>query len=345
MNKIVKISFFTLLISSLMISSSLNAKLTEPVRTFPSLPLLQREAKFQEVRKAFEDRSNLFLKGKHFEAWKPNKATSEIEKEFSRIEEWRTHNWYDDSGELLISRPDFMISQELLEKGYFRRPHLIAFEYNKTDGSYNSSSIILNDQKFLALEAPTNKTLNQFFKLLQNFQVSQLVCLTSANENGQEQSFPYWERRIKNPQVKSVKENPPPEQTILIPIFGTYNKTFPIAYYHLDNWRDNNGTDPKSLLSLIQKVRKHYDPDQGLLACHCRLGVGRTGTFIAGFALIQDIDRQIASGIKPENIEVSIEKTVMQLSLQRPYMVSQASQYLTLYRLVDYYIKTLNKSS
>lgn len=324
-----------LFLSLLFISSSLPAKLTSSVRTFPSLPFMQREAKFEEARKAFEDRSNLLLKGKHFENWKMNKAKNEIENEFKRIEEWRTHSWYDNSGNLLVSRPDFMISQELLDKGYFRRPHIIAFDYNQTNGNYNSSNIIINNQKFLALEAPTQETVNQFFKLLQNFQVSQLVNLVGTDEQGQTQSFSYWENRLGPSKVLNTSS------AIHIPLLGTLDATFPIHYYPLNHWEDNMGIEAKTLLTLIKQVRKNYDPDQGLLACHCRSGVGRTGTFIAGFVLIQEIDRQIASGVKPENIEISIEKVVMQLSLQRFNMVARSAQYVTLYRLVDHYMQTL----
>lgn len=319
------------------LSTSAEANINQFQGTFPSLPLQQREEKFNEVQKGFEERSNFFLKGKHFQTWSSNRPKQEIFDEFTRINEWRNHSWYSESGEFLISRQDFMIAQDLLEKGLYRRPHLIAFQYNQTDGSYNSSSIVLNGQRFLAMEAPTAKNVTQFFKLLQNHQVTQLVRLTPAESKGESQSYPYWQDRLK-----TKTQNKAQVQFLQLPLAGIH-KTFPVQYYFTDEWQDNEGIDPKSLMKLILEVRKNYSPDNGLLACHCRAGVGRTGTFIAGFILLQEIDRQIAAGTPLNNLDISIEKVVMQLSLQRAYMVSQPEQYLTLYRLVDAYMQTLKK--
>jgi len=313
--------------------ASLNSK---ALNTFPSLPRYECETKFAAVQKGFEERSNLFLKGKHFQNWSANRTQKDIFEEFKRIEEWRHQSWYSEkTGELLVSRIDFMVAQDLLEKGFYRRPNLIAFQYNQSDGSYNSSNIVLNGQRFLALEGPTEKNLSQFYKLLQNFQVTQLVRLTPSISNGEQQSSPYWQGRIK-------KDSKTKSNFINIPLAGIQT-SFPIRYYFTESWQDNGSIDPLALSQLIQAVRKDSDPENGLLACHCGNGVGRTGTFIAGLVLLQEIDRQIAAGIKLAEIDISIEKVVMQLSLQRVYMVAKPEQYLTLYRLIDHHIQNLQK--
>jgi protein tyrosine phosphatase len=316
-------------------TTPLHAMLTEPVRTFPSLPQQQREAKFQEIQNAFEERSNLFLKGKHFHPWKLKKSKEEILEEFKQIREWRNHTWYSEStGEVLVSRSDFMIAQDLLNNDLYRRPHLIAFQYNQSDSSYNSSTIVLNGYRFLAMEAPTPKLSNAFFKLLQNHRVTQLVRLTAASEEGIEKSYPYWNNKI-TVDAKTQRS------VINLPLAGS-RKTLPMLYYATNSWADHHGIEPKAFLKLINAVRKDADFDNGLIACHCTAGVGRTGTFIAGVLLIEEIDRQIAAGVKKDAIDLSIEKIVMQLSLQRLYMVAKAEQYVSLYRLVDSYIQHLN---
>jgi protein-tyrosine phosphatase len=314
--------------------ASVQAKPTDFVRTFPSLPQLYKENKFKEIEVAFEERVNLFLKGHQFQAWTVNRPYKEVAEEFESIREWRNHAWYSDAkGEILVSRPDFMVAQDLLERGYYRRPHLLAFDYNHTDGSYNSSTVVLNGQRFLALEAPTPKTLDNFFKLIQNYQANQLVRLTPANEQGAAKSHPYWAGKIK----VDPKTN---EQFLKLPINGS-RRTLPIRYYALNSWLDHKGIDPKTLLNLLEKVRKDYDPNTGLIACHCSGGVGRTGTFIAGFLLLQEIDHQVAAGKSLDALDISIEKVVMQLSLQRTHMIAEPSQYYTLYQLVDLYVKHL----
>jgi len=281
----------------------------ETVPSFPILPNQYRETKFSTIQENFEQRSVLFLKGRQFHNWQANKSQKAIFEEFDHLNEWRLHTWYvDPAAKTWVSREDFMIAQDLLEKGYYQRPQFIAFQYNQTDSSYNSSSIVLNGGHFLALEAPMAKTINNFIKLLINHQVTQLVDLTSGQTKGVNQS--------------------------------TMN-TIASYSYSINNWTDEKAINPKNLLKLIDKVRKEYEPT-GLLACYCPDGAGRTGTFLAGLILLNEIDKQIASNPKKtKNLEISIEKIVMQLSLQRPYMVSNKEQYLTLYRLVDLYTQSL----
>jgi hypothetical protein len=334
MQKIISIIF----LFSLGFSSIVCAKTTDYIRTFPSLPALYKENKFKEIEDGFIERINLFLKGKQFHPWTANRPVKEIEEEFSNIKQWRNHTWYSDTtGQIITSRSDFMVAQDLLARGYYRRPHLVAFDYNHTDGSYNSSTVVMNGNRFFALEAPTAKTLDNFFKLIQNYQVNQIVRLTPANEKGVAKSHPYWVGKVKiNPKTK--------EQYLNLPINGS-RKTLPVKYYSVENWFDHQGVDPKILLSLIDKVKKDYDPNTGIIACHCSGGVGRTGTFIAGFLLVQEIDRQIASGRSLDSLDLSIEKVVMQLALQRVHMVAKPSQYSTLYKLVDLYVNTLKQEN
>ncbi len=271
-----KLGSFLVIFILLLTANSAFAK-----RTFASLPTTYRENKVKEVENGFEERSKMFLQGRQFRSWKFNKPDDEIKTEYENLNEWRNHTWYSESSKTaLISRPDFMIAQDLLEKGYYKRPHLIAFHYNQTDGSYNSSTIVLNGQHFLAMEAPsTPKLTDNFFKLLQNFQVTQLVRLTPEQEKDIPKSIPYWNNRVS----KDVKTG---ALTLNAPQIGT-DKTYPIHYYVIENWFDNRGISPEILLNIIQDIRKHYDPKAGLLACHCSGGVGRTGTFLAAFLLIQ----------------------------------------------------------
>jgi len=331
-------ALFLVLVNLCMIAPApITAAVPKSIQTFPSLPLQSRENHFQSVEKGFEERANLFLKGKQFHNWRPNKPIAEIKEEFKQIQEWRNHAWYSDiTNQYLVSRTDFMVAQSLLERGHFLRPHLIAFQYNVTDPNYNSSTIVLNGQRFLALEAPRPNMVPHFFRLLQNHLVTQVVRLTPSTENGYFKSSPYWESR--------TQENPKaPEKFLVLPRDRKsegQEQGYKIRYYAIDSWRDNRGVSPKILLNLIQEVRQHYD-SKGLLACHCAAGVGRTGTFIAAFLLVQEVDRQLAAGVPVDALDVSIEKVVMQLSLQRPHMVAREAQYETLYRLLDTYIQDL----
>jgi protein tyrosine phosphatase len=175
------------------------------------------------------------------------------------------------------------------------------------------------------------------FNLLHNYNATHLVRLTPAKEGGHEKCYPYWDRRDEL--TLSTQEH-----YLNIPLESEENNPEPykLRYVAIDTWKDHQSGDPDALLGLILQARKGHD-SSSLMAVHCHSGVARTGTFISGFLLLDEIDRHFAEKKTLENLNISIEKTVMQLSLQRFYMVGKPEQYLTLYRLVDLYVNKLQQ--
>lgn len=323
-------AFFLLILLPI---NALQAATPKAVLSLPTLPERYIENRFEEIQKDLEKRESFYYKGRPAHKWAPNRSQADLLKEFSQLDEWRLNTWYaDPNAEALVSRLDFMVAQDLLARKLYRESPFIAFQYNRTDESYNSSTIIFNDHKFLALEAPTKATLTNFFVLLQNYRIHQLVRLTPAKEAEVDKSYPYWEN---NTSTNDTNEN-----FLEVPRLPN-PKPFPVHYYYTDSWSEDGEIPPNRLLGLIKAVRKHYDPARGLLACHSTNGSGRTGTFLAGFLILSEIDRQIAAGVAKQDLDISIEKVVMKLSLQRPYLIANAEQYMVLYRLVDLYVSQL----
>ena len=329
---------YTLLVITLTIfSGKLFAAMpttAEPILSIPTLPLQFQETRYQNIQQDLDQRITLFLKGRPHQDWTPNKPREEILKEFDLINDWRYHIWYvDPSAKTLISRVDFKVAQDLLEKGLYRKPNVIAFDFNNASHYYNASTLLVNGYKILAMDAPTNDTLQSFFILLQNQRVTQLVRLSGNGENGTEKSNPYW--------VSKLKTDAKSKESMISITQANSSVTYPIRYYSTDTWAENQMLPTKELLKLIQKVQKGYDANKGIIACHSSSGSGRTGTFLAGFLLINEIDKQIAAGTPKSSLDISIERMCMQLSLQRPYLIKKPEQYIALYRLVDLYMSTL----
>ncbi len=302
---------------------------------FPALPLKIRQNHKENVRIELTKRWEKVLQKKDFFAPYKKKSDEEILKEFQEIQLFRLNLWYSNPEKSPhICQEDYMVSQALLEKGYYRTLNNIAFAYNCTDSTYNASTVLIEGYHFIALQEPNEKILNLFFKFLINHQVSILVRVKPEHEFSKEHSIKYWDKRLTDaPNGTSL--NIMPTQEVAKPSEPIY-----ISYHYTNEWADDRGVDVKELYRLIQEVRQtHATSDKERpIACHCASGVGRTGTFIAAFVFAEIIDQS-----KGESIP-SIEEIVMKLSIQRPNLMGTAEQYLLLYHFVNYYLSVMPKN-
>jgi protein tyrosine phosphatase len=81
-----------------------------------------------------------------------------------------------------------------------------------------------------------------------------------------------------------------------------------------------------------------YRNAKSLIAVYCHSGVSCTGTFLAAFFLLNEIDQQLKNAKTAKDLKISVEETVSRLSLFRPHAVGKPKQYVTLDRLIDLYV-------
>ncbi|PWU06605.1 MAG: hypothetical protein C5B43_01495 [Verrucomicrobia bacterium] len=256
------------------------------------------------------------------------KSKKQIHKEFSKIKALRNKLWYrNPNNGSPVRNKDYSISDKLIKKGDYKKtsPHL-AFDYNCVNNAYNASHILIHGHHFIALESPSTNNLNEFFDLLLDQNTSALIRLKPEREYLSDKRSLYWKLCSfeKNKDCLLIK---PPK----------HSKNSHIPYYYSNSWKDNSVLDVKELYNLVNKVRKHYKikKKKGPIACHCSIGVGRTGTFISAYLIAEMLDF-----LPPEKI--SIEEIVLKLSIQRPNMVSVKGQYALLYEFADYYLTQKN---
>ncbi|NGX63953.1 MAG: hypothetical protein KR126chlam6_01376 [Candidatus Anoxychlamydiales bacterium] len=302
------------------------------------LPQQEIDNHFNLVSENVLERWDTLIGNQIFSLYSPGRDNDSLTKEFNELNNLRLSLWIKDYDQFPCeSNPFFKLSQELLLNNKFRQVNCISFEHSLTDPSYNSSCIQIKKRRFFALEGPMDNNVSCFFKLLSNWNVSSLVRLTDDidHKTGKSKCFPYWTDLVfeKNSQtflqipVKAQYETPVSKWGRLV-----------VPYFVWPDWDDHKGVNSEKLVNFINQARNNNTSEDDIIAVHCSAGVGRTGTFIACLCLLDEIDEQLEKGLLPENLQLSIARLFLHLNFYRPWLVSTPSQYITLYRTVEWYL-------
>jgi protein tyrosine phosphatase len=297
--------------------------------TVEKIPTTQEQDDLKSVLDAetgFLERWNQFGKPHEpFALWTTQHDEITLRRQFKQLNMQRLEAYVENAKQAdkekrvpLIRRAPFDLPKELKVLEEKASYHPISFAYNRVSPFYNASLIHLHGLRFIAMEAPTEDTEEEFFRIIESYDVSTLVRLTPAIANNKVCCTPYWEDSV----ISVAGETK----------LTLYGKS--IFYVYTDAWIDQHGLELDQLYSLVMQARqgKH----DSFTAVHCVGGRGRTGTFIAACVIAHDIDDAVAHG---RDSNISIEKIVWELSLQRGFAVANFTQYLTLHRFVQYYVQ------
>ncbi|XP_052509553.1 receptor-type tyrosine-protein phosphatase V-like [Budorcas taxicolor] len=226
-----------------------------------------------------------------------------------------------------------------------RYPHVLPYDHSRVrlallDGKphsdYINASFIpgyTHRQEFIATQGPLKKTLADFWRLVWEQQVQVIVMLTVGMENGRVLCEHYWPADSSPVThgpvtVRLLAEQRQDEWTTREFQLHHAAQQWPrrVKQLQFTTWPDHSVPEaPSSLLAFVELVREQARAATGTgpLLVHCSAGVGRSGTFVALWRLLRQLE---------EEQVVDVFHVVHALRLHRPLMIQTPSQYIFLHR-------------
>ncbi|CAL8358901.1 unnamed protein product [Lota lota] len=191
-------------------------------------------------------------------------------------------------------------------------------------------------REYIATQGPLPGTKDDFWKMVWEQNVHNVVMVTQCVEKGRVKCDHYWPfdhdpLYYGDLIVQMLSESVLPEWTIReFKICSEDQLTYSrlVRQFHYTVWPDHGV--PETTQSLIQFVRTVRDyinrtPGSGPTVAHCSAGVGRTGTFIVLDRVLQQLDTKDT---------LDIYGAVFDLRLHRSHMVQTECQYAYLHQCV-----------
>ena len=174
-----------------------------------------------------------------------------------------------------------------------------------------------------------------------------IIMLCNISEGGLPKCAKYWDNNIKMENYTIMLKNEENKDQYIIRDILLRNKNNQeriIKQIQFTGWPDHgvpDGRDGKvfDIFSEIIEKTDQYKGD-GPIVVHCSAGVGRTGTYIAMYALQKEIKKQIND--KVEEIRFSIFNLVRKMKEMRRFLVQVPEQYVFIYEFVKHLLMKYN---
>ncbi|EDQ93078.1 uncharacterized protein MONBRDRAFT_22472 [Monosiga brevicollis MX1] len=201
------------------------------------------------------------------------------------------------------------------------------------------------DNAFIASQGPIASTVGDFWRMIWETNSSSIIMMTREVEEGRLKCYKYWPEpevpmRVGGYSIVAL------DYTNLSPEYGVRtlrlidletNEARIIKQFDYFSWPDG-GAPPTAVgfIRFVLDVKQHIEAarsgnEVGPPVVHCSAGIGRTGTFLAMYALMQRLESL-------GNVDVAA--TVAYLRMYRAGLVQTVVQYRFLYEAIVTYYKT-----
>lgn len=201
----------------------------------------------------------------------------------------------------------------------------------------------------IATQGPLKETTGDFWQMIYEYKVQVIVMLCNLTEKGEIKCYEYWGQNVNKLMNNNYtltfdpKEETNPAHNVFKRKFELNNtregKSITVYQLHFTGWPDHG--IPSDIFKSFNYIMDEINNLKGNspYVCHCSAGIGRTGTFLAIFNLINEIKDQINKA----EIKFSIMGMVRKLKELRYRSVDNKSQYFFIYDFVKKYLAEFYK--
>ncbi|KAK7101445.1 hypothetical protein V1264_019827 [Littorina saxatilis] len=248
----------------------------------------------------------------------------------------------------MIPKKDFAVKNGERKDNHYKNRFTSILPYDKNrveleqvDGDdasdYVNASFVRGyhmEKAYIAAQGPRDNTVDDFWRMVWQEGVTDIVMLTNVKEGNKPKCYEYWPAQGDRLTTGHMEVTGVEEETRAHFVVRTFDlkqsegsEKRRVKQYHYQSWRDHEVPATTPLVNFWRYVRSRAPRTTQAppLVVHCSAGVGRTGTFIA-LDIIYDKAQQEA--------EVNIYNTVDRLRDDRCHMVQNKGQYAFLHEAV-----------
>ncbi|XP_074920814.1 receptor-type tyrosine-protein phosphatase V-like [Chelonoidis abingdonii] len=228
-----------------------------------------------------------------------------------------------------------------------RYPHVLPYDHSRVrlsllgeepHSDYINANYIpgyASPQEFIVTQGPLKKTIEDFWRLVWEQSVCNIIMLTVGMENGRVLCDHYWPSELSlvsygHIHVDLLSQSSADEWTMRT--FKLWHEDLReerhVTHLHYTAWPDHGIPESTaSLMAFLDLARGHMQKAKGSgpTLVHCSAGVGRSGTFIALDRLLQQL--------KQEKV-VDVFNTIYTMRMSRYSMIQTLGQYVFLHSCI-----------
>jgi protein tyrosine phosphatase len=223
----------------------------------------------------------------------------------------------------------------------------------KTPNQFVNASYmhILVPNYFIASQGPKDNTIDDFWTMCFENNVTRILMLCKEFEEGKSKCSDYWDDKMKselfvNKGTTIKMQNNNLEQKLIRVENKKTGETREFPHLQFKDWPDHSTPNIQNYVQLFQYLFDFIDErnkdnitKNNPVLVHCSAGIGRTGVFLTLYGICNEINKAIQQG---QEITFSVFNFVRKLKEMRLFSVENINQYNFIYKFLEEYLKEKN---